>query len=74
MKKIQGNINKPPLLQYPDFTKTFILTTDASNFVVGAVLLLGEIGKDLPIVYASRNLNNAECNYNTTEKELLATL
>jgi hypothetical protein len=61
-----------PMLQYPDFSKEFILTTDASNQGLGAVLSQGEIGKDLPIAYASRNLNNAEKNYSTSEKELLA--
>lgn len=61
-----------PLLQYPDFTKEFVLTTDASNFAIGSVLSQGEIGKDLPIAYASRTLNGAEQNYSTTEKELLA--
>ena len=62
----------PIILQYPDFTKDFIVTTDASNHSVGAILSQGEIGQDLPISYASRTLNSAEGNYNTTEKELLA--
>lgn len=61
-----------PLLQYPDFSKPFIITTDASDLAVGAILSQGEIGKDLPIAYASRTLSRAELNYNTTEKELLA--
>src|SRR5699024_8804902 len=61
-----------PILQYPDYFKPFILTTDASNFAIGAILSQGEIGKDLPIAYASRSLNNAECHYSTIEKELLA--
>jgi hypothetical protein len=50
------------------------LTTDASNGATGAVLSQGPIGKDLPIVYASRTLKNAERNYPTVEKELLATV
>lgn len=62
----------PQILKYPDFSKEFVLTTDASNFAIGAILSQGEIGKDLPIAYASRTLNSAEGNYNTTEKELLA--
>ena len=61
-----------PLLQYPNFTKPFVLTTDASNDAIGAILSQGPIGKDLPISYASRTLNNAERNYPTVEKELLA--
>lgn len=61
-----------PLLQYPDFTKPFVLTTDASNDAIGAILSQGPIRKDLPISYASRTLNNAERNYPTVEKELLA--
>ena len=60
-----------PLLQYPDFTKQFIVTTDASNYALGAVLSQDEIGQDLPIAYASRTLNDAEVKYFTTEKELL---
>lgn len=61
-----------PLLQHPDFTQDFNVTTDASNYAIGAILSQGVIGKDKPIAYASRTLNNAECNYSTIEKELLA--
>lgn len=65
-------LTNKPLLQYPDFSQPFNITTDASNIAIGAILSQGEIGKDLPISYASRTLNKAEVNYNTTEKELLA--
>jgi len=60
------------LLQYLDFTRPFVLTKDASNDAIGAVLSQGPIGKDLPIAYASRTLINAEKNYPTIEKGLLA--
>ena len=62
----------PPLLQYPDFSRPFIITTDASEMALGCILSQGEIGKDKPIAYASRTLNGAERNYSTTERELLA--
>ena len=61
-----------PILQYPNFEEKFILTTDASNYAIGAVLSQGPIGKDLPIAYASRTLDKAEEKYSTIEKELLA--
>ncbi|KAL0867440.1 hypothetical protein ABMA27_008227 [Loxostege sticticalis] len=61
-----------PILAYPDFTKPFILTCDASNFAISAILSQGPIGNDRPIAYASRTLNKAESNYSITEKECLA--
>lgn len=60
------------ILQYPDFEKPFVLTTDASNYAVGAVLSQGKIGSDKPIAFASRTLNKSEENYSAIEKELLA--
>lgn len=61
-----------PILQYPDFSQPFVITTDASNYAIGAILSQGKIGNDLPISYASRTLNSSETKYSTTEKELLA--
>lgn len=37
-----------PILQYPDFSQEFLLTTDASNVALGAVLSQGTIGSDKP--------------------------
>ncbi|KAL1448524.1 hypothetical protein WDU94_006581 [Cyamophila willieti] len=71
-EKCKNVLLEEPVLQYPDFTKTFNLTTDASNFAIGAVLSQGVIGKDKPIAFASRTLNDHEKNYSTTEKELLS--
>ena len=61
-----------PILQYPEFSKVFVLTTDACNLGLGAVLSQGQIGKDLPVAYASCSLNKGELHYTTSEKELLA--
>jgi hypothetical protein len=69
---LKSKLTEYPILQYPDFQKPFILTTDASGYGLGAVLSQGAVGKDRPIAYASRTLNSAELNYSTVEKECLA--
>lgn len=71
-EKCKQILMRDPVLIHPDFSKEFILTTDASDFAIGAVLSQGTIGKDRPIAYASRTLNRTEENYSTTEKEFLA--
>lgn len=71
-EKCKKLLTNDPILQYPDFRKDFVLTTDASNVALGAVLSQGPIGSDKPICYASRTLNDSELNYSTIEKELLA--
>lgn len=62
-----------PILQFPDFEKTFTLTTDASDYVLGSILSQNHKGDDLPLAYGSRSLKDAERNYSTIEKEMLAT-
>ncbi|KZS09595.1 Uncharacterized protein APZ42_026144 [Daphnia magna] len=44
------------VLAYPDFTKEFLIYTDASDYGLGAVLSQILDGKDQPIAYASRHL------------------
>jgi len=63
---------REPVLQYPDFTKPFVLTTDASGIAVGAILSQGKIGQNKTIAFTSRTLNQAEQNYSPVEKELTA--
>lgn len=71
-KTLTSLLCEQPLLQCPDSTRPFLVITDASIFANGGILSQGEIGKDLPIAYTSRVLNQAEQNYSTIEKELLA--
>lgn len=61
-----------PVLIFPDFGNSFIITTDASNYAVGAILSQGELPRDRPIQYFSKTLNEAQSRYSTTEKELLS--
>jgi hypothetical protein len=64
-RTLKRKLVSKPILQYPDFSEEFILTTDTSNDGAGAVLSQGEIGKDLPVAFASRSFNKAERNYIT---------
>ena len=45
---------------------------DASDFAIGSILGQREDRKPYVINYASKTLNEAQRNYTTTEKELLA--
>nr|GFC86644.1 reverse transcriptase domain-containing protein [Tanacetum cinerariifolium] len=45
---------------------------DASDFAIGAVLGQRHEKHFTPIYYASKTMNDAETNYTTTEKEMLA--
>lgn len=74
MQELKDILCSSPILQYPDFSKPFVLTTDASNYAIGGILSQGPMGKDLPIAYGSRVLNAAEQNYSVIEKEFLAIL
>lgn len=61
-----------PVLQYPDFSKSFILTTTASGIAVGGILSQGEINKDRPVAYASQTLTDNKIKYDTYKKKALA--
>ena len=50
----------PPILGYPDFSKPFVLHTDASQERLGAVLYQKQDGKMRVIGYGSRSLTKAE--------------
>jgi hypothetical protein len=53
-----------PLLQLPDFGKTFELECDASGIRIGGVLLQ----KGKPIAYFSEKLSGPSLNYSTYDK------
>ena len=61
-----------PIICAPDWALPFELMCDASDYAIGAVLGQRK-NKILHVIYyASRTLTDAQLNYATTEKELLA--
>ncbi|KAL5565157.1 hypothetical protein UlMin_028321 [Ulmus minor] len=61
-----------PIIVAPDWELPFTLMCDASDYAIGAVLGQRK-GKIFHVIYyASKVLNDAQLNYATTEKELLA--
>ena len=60
------------ILQSPNWDLPFEIMCDASDFAVGAVLGQRIDKKPTAICYASKTLADAQLNYTTTEKELLA--
>ncbi|KAL6315786.1 hypothetical protein AAG906_008171 [Vitis piasezkii] len=60
------------IVRAPNWQLPFEVMCDASDFAIGAVLGQRENGKPYVIYYASKTLNEAQRNYTTTEKELLA--
>ena len=57
---------------HPRFDLPFILSCDASNYAISAILSQLQNSKERPISFASRMPNKAEKNYSTIHKELLA--
>ncbi|KAK6169383.1 hypothetical protein SNE40_020449 [Patella caerulea] len=71
-EKLRTSLVEPPVLAYADFSKPFILHTDASGLGLGAVLYQGHNGLEKVIAYASRSLNRSEGNYPAHKLEFLA--
>jgi len=63
-----------PVLQAHDFSKEFVLITDASDLAVSAVLHQWVGGELALISYYSRLLTPAERRYSTYEQEYLAVI
>ena len=71
--KLKEILVSSPVMANPDFSRPFILQTDASEFGVGVVLSQVDAeGYDHPVAYFSRKLLPREQRYATVEKECLA--
>ncbi|CAN6687816.1 unnamed protein product [Malus baccata var. baccata] len=71
-KKLKTLLTTAPIIAAPNWSLPFELMCDASDYAVGAVLGQRKDRLLQVIYYASRTLNDAQLNYATTEKELLA--
>ncbi|PIN12235.1 DNA-directed DNA polymerase [Handroanthus impetiginosus] len=69
---LKGRLISAPIITVPDWTFPFELMCDASDFAIGVVLGQRKDKIFRSIYYASKTLNDAQLNYTTTEKELLA--
>jgi hypothetical protein len=73
--KLKAAISQPPVLRMADFSKPFIVQTDASAVALGAVLLQESECVRQPIAYASRTLSLQERKASSVyELECLAVL
>ena len=62
-----------PILAFADYTKLFLLETDASKDGFGAVMLQKQADRwHHPVTYGSRALTPPEKNYRSTKLEFLA--
>ncbi|RVW21420.1 Retrovirus-related Pol polyprotein from transposon 17.6 [Vitis vinifera] len=71
-KELKQFLTTAPIMRAPNWKLTFEVMCDASDLAMGAVLGQIEDGKPYVIYYASKTLNEAQRNYTTIEKELLA--
>nr|GFA34403.1 retrovirus-related Pol polyprotein from transposon 17.6 [Tanacetum cinerariifolium] len=69
---LKKKLTEAPILIAPNWDLPFELMCDASNFTIGAVLGQRHEKHFKPIHYASKTMTDAESNYTTTEKEMLA--
>ncbi|RVW70740.1 Retrovirus-related Pol polyprotein from transposon 297 [Vitis vinifera] len=71
-EELKQFLTTAPIVRAPNWKLPFEVMCDSSDLAMGAVLGQREDGKPYVIYYASKTLNEAQRNYTTTEKELLA--
>ncbi|KAF9761100.1 Retrovirus-related Pol polyprotein from transposon [Nosema granulosis] len=72
-KELRDIITENTERAQPDFNKEFVLTTDASDTGIGAILAqIDDQGRERMISAYSKNFDKHQNNYSVTDKELLA--
>jgi transposase InsO family protein len=69
---LKEKLVNPPILAYADYSKPFIIHTDACGQGLGAILYQVQDGKERVIAYASRGLRPSEKKYPAHKLEFLA--
>nr|GFA20249.1 reverse transcriptase domain-containing protein [Tanacetum cinerariifolium] len=69
---LKKRLTEAPILIAPTWDLPFELMCDVNDFAIGAVLGQRHVKHFKPIHYDSKTMNDAESNYITTEKEMLA--
>jgi hypothetical protein len=68
--KLKLAMTSTPVLSFPDFSKVFVIETDASDTGIGAVL----IQEGHPIVYFSKGLSISNQRLSTYKKEFMGVM
>ena len=71
-EEIKSRLVESPIMAKPDWNSEFEIMCDASDYAIGAVLGQKADKMFRAIYYASKTFNEAQANYSTTEKEMLA--
>ena len=71
-EELRSHLSTAPIVRALNWQLPFEVMSDASDLAIGAVLRQREGGKPYVFYYASKTLNEAQRNYTTIEKELLA--
>ena len=71
---LRAKLVAPPILRFPDASKPYTLTVDASQYCIGSVLSqkCEEDGKLHPVAFASNVLNKTQQKWSSFQRELFS--
>ena len=71
-EEIKSRLVEAPIMAKPDWNKEFEVMCNASDYAMGAILGQKDDKVFMAIYYSRKTFNEAQENYSTTEKEMLA--
>jgi hypothetical protein len=71
-RTLKSALVSAPIIQPPDWSQPFKIMCDASDYAVGAILGQRKEGRVHVVYYTNKTFNEAQLNYATMDKELLA--